>query len=63
MLQIGCGMCRKILKVPGGLLFGPPEVHPMQTEENYSIKLHLCLKCWDLVKEFVDCGGWPSDGG
>lgn len=45
---IRCDRCKNILKVPGALVFGPPEKHKCE-------KTHLCRKCYQqMIEKFVE---------
>lgn len=47
MLKIKCDMCSEELKEAGGILFGPPV-------NNLSLKTHLCVSCYEILKKIAD---------
>ena len=40
MLRIRCSMCKKLLTVPGALIFSPPD------REGKTYKYHICYDCY-----------------
>jgi hypothetical protein len=43
-IDVECVACEIILKTPGGLLFGPPDVN-----SGHVMKYHLCGRCYDRI--------------
>lgn len=48
MLEIRCDACDKLLEVPGGLLFSPPD------EKKDCKKYHVCINCMSYVYYFLN---------
>lgn len=49
-LEFHCDRCRELLEEPGALLFSPPG-----TTMGFGLveKLHLCKKCWYIIRAQV----------
>lgn len=57
-MNIPCTLCGEKLKLPGGILFSPPNYIKQQklnlTEDIFSVdKRHLCITCYHLVIDYI----------
>ena len=49
-LLIKCNTCDNVLDTPGALVFSPPlRNNPLNVE-----KYHVCVKCWQQLKNFME---------
>lgn len=49
-LSISCERCGNELKIPGALLFSPPNTDPDTMESDGEVcKYHFCIFCWDKL--------------
>lgn len=54
MLEIKCDRCHEELKEQGALVFGPPPSRGLVNPMNFVVrKIHLCVRCWDEVYEYI----------
>ena len=48
MLDIKCDKCNTSINIPGAIILSPPDWR------NSVIKIHLCIKCYDLIFEWLN---------
>lgn len=49
-LEFNCFYCRKLMREPGAILFGPPlETH--ERDVTITDKRHVCVDCWPSVRD------------
>jgi len=61
-MKLKCDICKKIIKQPGALVFGPPILTSDKPFYTIVDKIHVCVECWKWLTKTLVIKSKKKDG-